>query len=205
MNVLLVILVITFIFILGAGLAFLQMFKPKNTPASGAKPDEQPKPKNKPKVRWSYFLLPVIILLVSIIITAFFFNKLPDAVNLRPDSGSATISRATAVLWAIIPQLLMTLIAMVITWGTSKISALFPSTADSGVQQLESILLVMSNMVVIPQLILLVAMINIFSYNSFQTHISFVWWVSLTVIFTGIIFLGIFFVRALQKMAKQNK
>ncbi len=63
----------------------------------------------------------------------------------------------------------------------------------------------MSNMVVIPQLILLVAMINIFSYNSFQTHISFVWWVSLTVIFTGIIFLGIFFVRALQKMAKQNK
>jgi multidrug transporter EmrE-like cation transporter len=63
----------------------------------------------------------------------------------------------------------------------------------------------MSNMVVIPQLILLVAMINIFSYNSFQTHVSFVWWISLAVIFTGIILLSIFFVRALQKMSAKTK
>jgi len=60
-------------------------------------------------------------------------------------------------------------------------------------------------MVVIPQLILLVAMINIFSYNSFQTHVSFVWWISLAVIFTGIILLSIFFVRALQKMSAKTK
>jgi hypothetical protein len=210
MNILLVILVITFIFILGAGLAFLQLFKPKTNPA-GAPPTEAPappaeKPAANTRTRWSYFMVPVLILVISIVITVFFYGKLNPTVNLRPGSDSAAnISRAMAVLWAIIPQMLMTLIAMVITWGAGKISALFSSTADAGVKQLESVLFVMSNMVVIPQLILLVAMINIFSYNSFQTHVSFVWWVSLAVIFAGITLLSVFFVRTLQKMAKQNK
>jgi hypothetical protein len=101
--------------------------------------------------------------------------------------------------------MLMALIAMVITYGTTKIRALFAQESETGVKQLENIVLVMSNMVIIPQLILLVAMLNIFSYNSFQTNISFVWWISLAVIFIGIAFLSVFFVRTIQKMSKQNK
>ena len=204
MNILLIVLVLTFVFILGAGLAFVQIFKSNTTPASTTNTEAQHAGKNK--IRWSYFILPVLILALSIIITIFFYGKLADTVNLRPGSDtSANISRTMAVLWAIIPQLLMTLIAMIITWGAGKVSNLFTSTSESGVKQLESILIVMSNMVVIPQLILLVAMINIFSYNSFQTHVSFVWWISLAVIFTGIILLSIFFVRALQKMSAKTK
>jgi heme/copper-type cytochrome/quinol oxidase subunit 2 len=209
MIVLLVILVITFILIFGAGLAFLQMFNPKKA-AAEVKPDEPTKPAEKTAaktgVRWSYFILPVIILLISVVITFYFYGQLPDTVTLRPDSdSSANVSRLTAALWAIVPQLLMALIAMVITWGASKISNLFSQTSGTGVKQLESILMVMSNMVVIPQMILLIAMLNIFSYNSFQTHISFVWWVSLIIILAGIVFLSIFFMRALQKMGNQAK
>jgi ABC-type Fe3+ transport system permease subunit len=63
----------------------------------------------------------------------------------------------------------------------------------------------MSNMVVIPQLVLIVAMINIFGYNSYGTPLSSVWWLSLAIIFTGIIALSIFFVRAIQQMVAKNK
>ena len=65
--------------------------------------------------------------------------------------------------------------------------------------------MVMSNVVVIPQLILTFAMLRIFSYNSFQTDINFVWWVSLAVIIVGIILLSVFFIRALVKMSIRTK
>jgi len=93
---------------------------------------------------------------------------------------------------------------MVITWGAGKISALFSSTADAGVKQLESVLFVMSNMVVIPQLILLVAMINIFSYNH-SKHISVLSGGFPRRNFRGHYLVKRLFVRTLQKMAKQNK
>ena len=208
MVILLVILVVTFIFILGAGLVFLQMFSPKK-PASQTKPDEPPHPAvksaKKPGIRWSYFSLPAVILLASVVITVYFYGKLPDAVVWRLNSAnSPTISRFQIVLWAVVPKLLLTLLAIAITYGTTKISNLSNQAADNGIK-LDTVLMVMSNMVVIPQLILIVAMLNIFSYNAFQTHISFVWWISLAIILAGVVFLSIFFVHALQKMGNQNK
>jgi len=208
MIILLVILMVTFIFILGAGLVFLQMFSPKKA-ASQAKPDEPIKPNeksvSKTGVRWSYFILPAVILLISVIITIYFYGKLPDAVVWRLNSdNSSAISRFQILLWAIVPQLLLALLAMVIAYGTTKISDLFNQASDAGIK-LDTVLMVMSNMVVIPQLILIIAMLRIFSYNSFQTHIGFVWWVSLAIIIAGIVLLSIFFVRALHKMGNQAK
>ena len=81
-------------------------------------------------------------------------------------------------------RLLLTLLAIVIAYGTTKISDLFNQASEAGIK-LDTILMVMSNMVVIPQLILIFAMLNIFSYNSFQTHIGFIWWVSLAIIIVG--------------------
>ena len=128
-------------------------------------------------------------------ITIYFYGKLPDAVAWRLNSdNSPTISRSQIVLWAIVPQLLLTLLAMVITYGTTKITTCSIKHLRGGIK-LDTILMVMSNMVVIPQLILIIAMLNIFSYNSFQTHISFIWWVSLAIIIAGVVFLSIFFVQ----------
>ena len=210
MIILLVILVVTFIFILGAGLVFLQVFSPKKA-ASQTKPDEQryaaEKSGSKTGVRWSYFVLPVVILLLSVIITIYFYGKLPDNVAYRfsaDGSASAWLGRNRIVLWAVVPQLLLTLLAMVITYGTTKISDLFNQASDASIK-LDTVLMVMSNMVVIPQLILIIAMLRIFSYNSFQTHIGFVWWVSLAIIIVGIVLLSIFFVRTLRKMGNKAK
>ena len=208
MVILLVILVVTFIFILGAGLVFLQMFSPKK-PASQTKPDEPPHPAvksaKKPGIRWSYFILPVAILLISVIITIYFYGKLPDAVVWRLNSNdSPPISRFQIVLWSIVPQLFLTLLAIVIAYGTTKISNLFNQASEAGIK-LDTLLMVMSNMVIIPQLILLFAILNIFSYNAFQKHISFIWWVSLAVIVAGVVLLSIFFIRAIRKMGGQAK
>ncbi len=208
MIALLVILIVTFIFILGAGLIFLKMFSPKKI-APESSPGEPPQPAVTPEakihVRWSYFILPLAILLVSVIITVYFYGKLPAQVVWQLNSAaSPTVSRGQIALWAIVPQVLLALLAFFIALGASRIGDLFKEASASGIQ-LDSVLLVMSNVVVIPQLILTFAILRIFSYNSFQTDINFVWWVSLAVILLGIILLSVFFIRALMKMAGRTQ
>ena len=208
MVILLVLIVITFIFILGGGLVFLQIFSRKQ-PAAQTKPDEPQNPVDKLEkkigFRWSYIVFPAAILLISIVITIYFYGKLPDTVAWRFNSNnSPTISRFQIVLWSIVPQLLLTLLAIVIAYGTTKISNLFNQASEAGIK-LDTLLMVMSNMVIIPQLILLFAMLNIFSYNAFQKHISFIWWVSLAIIVAGVVLLSIFFIRAIRKMGGQAK
>jgi uncharacterized membrane protein len=208
MIVLLVILIITFIIIVGAGLFFLQIFTPKKT-ATPLKPGEQPHPAEKSEaktgIRWSYFILPVALLLISIVITIYFYGKLPDTVTWRFNSdNSPTISRSQIALWAIVPQLFLTLLAIIITYGGTKIDNLFSQTSSGGIK-LDTILIVMSNMVILPQLVLIVAILNIFNYNSFQTHINFISWFSLAIIIAGVFFLSIFFVNLIRKMRSQSK
>ena len=210
MVILLVLTVITFIFILGGGLVLLQLFSQKQ-PASQPKPDAQQNPAGKPEnkigFRWSYIVLPLVILLVSVVISIYFFGKLPHRVAYRfgsDGSAAAWISRNGIIMWALVPQLLLTLFTTIIAYGTTRISRLFNQAATAGIK-FDTILLVMSNMVVIPQLVLLIAILNIFSYNAFQKHISFIWWVGFAIIIVGLVFLGIFFIRAIRKMGSHAK
>ena len=121
MIVLLVILIITFLFILGAGLVFLKMFSPKKTvsePQLGEQPQPVEKPDTKIRLRWSYFILPLAIRLVSVIITIYFDGKLPLQVVWQLNSvTSPTVSRGQIVLWAIVPQVLLALLAFLIAYG----------------------------------------------------------------------------------------
>ncbi len=208
MIVLLVLLIITFIFIVGIGLVFLRMFSPKKT-VSESNPGEPPPPADnsvaKSKLRWSYFFLPLLILVVSVILMVYFYGKLPAHVAWQLNSiNSPTIGRTQIALWAVVPQILLALLAFLIAYGATRIGDLFKEASESGIQ-LDSILLVMSNVVIIPQLILTFAMLRIFSYNSFQTNIDFVWWISLAVIIVGIILLSVFFIRAFVKMSSPPK
>jgi flagellar basal body-associated protein FliL len=75
MIILLVILVVTFIFILGAGLAFIRMFSTKKT-VSESKPGDSLLPAEeseiKTGIRWSYFILPAVMLIVTLGIVGYF-------------------------------------------------------------------------------------------------------------------------------------
>ena len=177
MIVLLVILIITFLFILGAGLVFLKCSARKSPlpePIPGEHAQRQWKHRRlKSGCAGAYFLLPLAILLVSVILRFISTANCP-----RRWSGSSTpripppSAAARLALWAIVPQALFDLAGLRHRLRRHQNRRPFQRGSASGIQ-LDSILLVMSNVVVIPQLILTFAMLRIFSYNSFQTDIEF--------------------------------
>jgi len=131
----------------------------------------------------------------------FFCRQLPAEVAYRfaPDgSPDGWLARGLIILWTLLPQFLLTLLAGAITWGIAKLGALFRQTAATETM-LERVLPLMGNMIALPQAILCFAMLDIFSYNSYQISIMPLWVFALIVMGLGAIILGIFFMWALRQ------
>jgi len=157
--------------------------------------------------RWQYLLLPVCVLFLSIILTAYFYHLLPVEVAYHFESDGSPdrwLSRGTILLWLLLPQFFFTLLAAAITWGVAKLSAIFSQPGSSRVQP-GRILLLMGNMVALPQTILCFAMLDIFSYNSYQIHIMPLWIFALIVMGLGGIGIGIFFIQAISQTWRANR
>ena len=156
---------------------------------------------------WSYSMLPVVILLLSIILATYFYRLLPAEVAYRfkPDgSPYSWLNRGAIILWMLIPQLCFTLLAGIMTWRVTKLGALFRQ-AEGALVKPERVLLVMGNMVAMPQIILCFAMLDIFSYNSYQIHILPLWVFALIVMGLGGIILGIFFIRVMRQIWRTTR
>ena len=69
----------------------------------------------------------------------------------------------------------------------------------------EMTITVMGNMVVLPQIIFFFAILDVFSYNSYQIHPLPLLAVSLIVVGGGAVILGVFFIRALMRVLAANK
>jgi uncharacterized membrane protein len=127
--------------------------------------------------RWTYLLLPVVVLLLSIILALYFYPRLPAevATHFRPD-GTPTrlLSREVSLVWLLAPQLFLILIAAGTTWGITTIGLLSQPETDSGIRP-QWILQFMGNAFALPQLVLFLVMLDIFSYNSYQIHIMPLW------------------------------
>jgi uncharacterized membrane protein len=150
---------------------------------------------------WSYIILPAVILLLSVILIVYFYHQLPleVAYHFKSDgSPDKWLSRGMIILWALLPQLFFTLMAGTITWGITKLAALSRQPESSWVKP-ERVLLFMGNMIALPQIVLCFAMLDIFSYNSYQIHLMPVWVFALIVMGLGAIILGVFFIQAIQQ------
>ena len=150
---------------------------------------------------WGYIMLPVVILLLSIILTAFFYSRLPVelAYHFQSDgSPDRWLGRGTIILWMLLPQLFLTLLAGAITWGITKLGALFRQPESTWIKP-ERVLLFMGNMIALPQVVLCFAMLDIFSYNSYQIHILPLWVFTLIIMGLGGIILGVFFIQAMRR------
>ena len=147
-------------------------------------------------------MLPVIIFLISITMTAFFYHLLPaqTAYNFKSGSPDNLINREAITAWMLIPQLLFVLLAAAIVWGVARLSAQFQQV-DSRV--VKKVLLIMGNMMALPQIILSFAMLDIFSYNAYQTHLMPLWLFAVIFLGLGGIILGVFFVSAIQGAVRQ--
>jgi uncharacterized membrane protein len=157
--------------------------------------------------RLSYIILPVVILLLSVILTAFFYPRLPVEVayHFQPDgSPDRWLSRSAIVFWTLLPQLLLTLLAGGVTWGIAKLSGQYIKSESTGIRP-ERIILFMGNMIGLPQIILGFAMLDIFSYNSYQIHLLPLWVFALIVMVAGGIFLAIFSLQSIRQVWRVNK
>lgn len=127
--------------------------------------------------RWSYIILPVAILILSILLSAYFYRQLSTEVayHFKLDgSPDKWMSRNATIVWTLTPQLFLALLAGAITWGVTKLGILAGQTETTWVKP-ERVLLFMGNIIAMPQLIVSFAMFDIFSYNSYNIHIMPMW------------------------------
>ena len=144
--------------------------------------------------RWSYIIAPLAILLLSIILSAYFYHLLPVevAVHFKLDGKpDRWLSREMTMVLMLIPQLLLVLVAGVIAWGVTRLGSRFGQMGGTGVKP-ERVVLFMGNLVALPQLIVLFAMLDILSYNSYQIHILPMWIFLLAILGLVTVALGVF-------------
>ena len=146
--------------------------------------------------RWSYIVAPLAIFLLSIILSAYFYHLLPTevAVHFELDgTPDRWLSREMTMVLVLMPQLLLVLLAGAIAWGITKLGILSGQTGSTWVEP-ETIVSFMGNLVALPQLVVCFAMLDIFSYNSYQTHIMPMWIFLLAILGLVTIAVGMFVV-----------
>lgn len=155
--------------------------------------------------RWSYIILPVAIFLLSIILAAYFYHLLPAKVayHFKLDgTPDRWLSREMTMVWVLTPQLFLILLAGAIIWGITKLGILLRQTESTWIRP-EGILSFMGNIIALPQLIVGFAMLDIFSYNSYQRHIMPMWLFLLIILGLTIAGLGLFVAVIISKARQQ--
>ncbi len=156
-----------------------------------------------PAFCWRNTAAPLIILVLTVILAGYFYRLLPDAevaYHFRSDgSPDAWLSRRAVTLWATLSQVFLTVVATGLAFGAGKLSAHF-KVAESIGTRLDGVVRLVGNMVAIPQALLFVAMLDIFSYNSYQVHFLSLRILALIVLTVGSIILAVFFMRTVQQL-----
>ncbi len=189
------ILVVSLIFLLVLGLGtFIFWYAVSRRQKTGKEPATKPTAPGL-TFRWKYIFLPVAILFLAIILAASFYSFLPAEVAYRfnfDGSPKGWLGRGLAILLLLTPQFLLALIALAITRGTARFSR---SAHTESTARAERILLLMGNMVALPQLVVGFVMIDVFSYNIYNMHLLPVWLFALIVMALGGIIMTILFLR----------
>jgi hypothetical protein len=148
--------------------------------------------------RWTYIMLPALMLLLSVILAAFFYHRLrPDvAYHFAGGVPDRWLGRGAVMAWMLVPQFVLFLGAVTITWLASRLVTRL-NLAEGALTR--KALCVMGNIVALPQVILVFAMLYIFLYNTYRVHLIPMWVFTLVIMVLGGIFLGIFLVRSLQR------
>jgi uncharacterized membrane protein len=197
--------VIGTILIIGLGLGATMLFLLRSSPVSHDQ-TSQSATATTLRFRWRYVALPLVILILTIALVAYFYRLLPEEVVYRfgPDgSPDEWAGRGAIILWTLLPQFVLTLLALAVTWGITKLGSTFKQMEGFGINQ-DTIALATGNMIALPQAILFFAMLDIFSYNSYEIRILPLWVIALIIMAFGAIVLGIFFIRAIQQVRENQ-
>ncbi len=150
---------------------------------------------------WKYVMIPVAIFFLSLALVAYFYHLLPAEVAYRFNSDGSPrgwLNREIIILLLLIPQLLLSLTGVAIIWGMIKLGRQ-ASQAESVSIKHAGIILLMGNMVALPQIVLSFVMADIFSYNVYETHLMPIWLFALIVMALGGVIMAIFFIKAMRQ------
>jgi uncharacterized membrane protein len=149
---------------------------------------------NKIRFHWNYVILPVALFALSIILAACFYPFLsPDiAYHFQADTPDTWLSRGGFIAWMLIPQVVFTLLSL----AGVRLAMLASRYLPGKESPLKDILLIMGNMMALPQIVIIFAMINFFLYNAYQINLIPLWIFTLIILVLGAIILAILFIRA---------
>ncbi len=191
------VLIIVLILLTLALLAGVALRVVRRRPTAVTKPSvARSRPVTAVGFRWKYVLLPLIALALSVFLVIIFYGQLPGQVGYHFTSDGSPdrfLSRTIIMLILLLPQLILVFVAFLTTWGATKaIGSLgqAQTTVDPG-----RILLIMGNMMSLPQFVLFFAMLDIFSYNAYGVHIIPIWASAILVMGVGAVALIYFFIR----------
>jgi uncharacterized membrane protein len=159
-------------------------------------------PKRKISFRWTFIVLPLVLLFISLILTAVFYHQLPSQVayHFQDNSPDKWLSRGAFITWLLIPQVFFTLLAFIVV----RIVLLSASYWPTENTPMTRILPVMGNMIALPQIILTFTMLDIFLYNAYQIKLVPVWVFALAVLILGVVVLGVFFIQTIRQARRHH-
>jgi len=149
-----------------------------------------------------YVALSLVMLVLTVVMVAIISPKLPRSIGYNFDASgdpTMTMRRISLIIWTLLPQFMLTLMALIVSWGVTKLSNVFRTPQEGGLQ-MNGLLLVMGNIIGLPQLIIAYAMANIFTYNAYQVTLPPIWIITLVVMGIAGIILTVFFINMFRKM-----
>jgi len=192
-----IVLILAFLLGVGSGVFIWFILQRQRRPRGKALNKSPSKPALT--FRWRYIALPLSILFIAVIITLFFYHILPADVAYHFEKGipDRWLSQTVIIGLMMVPQILLTMLAAAVVGITIRLSVRFPAVPAPLVERMLSI---MGNMVALPQLVLAFAMLNIFSYNSYQIRLMSSWVFALIVMGLGLVVLGVLFAVAIRQV-----
>ena len=157
----------------------------------------RPQAVKKVSFRWTYVVLPVALLLLSLILAACFYPFLSDEIAYHFQNGlpDKTMSRGAFLGWMIIPQVFFTILSVIVVRIVMLTSRYLPSENSP----LKTLLPLMGNIIALPEIIIIYAMVDFYLYNAHQINLLSLWIFTLIVMVIGVIILGVGFIRAIRQ------
>lgn len=157
---------------------------------------------NKARFRWTFIILPVAFLVLSIVLAAFFYHLLTPTIayHFRGDVPDRWLSRGAFIGWMIVPQFLFVFLSFLIT----RVILLGARYWPADTTPLRRLLPVMGNMLALPQIILFIAMLQFFLYNAYHTSLVPLWIIALIILLLGGIVLGVFFFQTIRQIRRRH-
>ncbi len=202
-TIVVLILVVGLLMLCGGGLLWLAVRQRQQfaSAASARGPGSAAPSDTRLPFRWRYVVAPGAVLVVSVVAAAFFFRLLPAQVTYGYGSGSVgrQISRGLLLVVLLAPQFILTFLSAAVAHVVARVGSRFVKDGGTSTGVVESVGTIMSNMVVLPQLVLCYAMIDMFRFNAYGTHLPPLYVFAVIVMLIGGAALGFFFLRARQQ------